>query len=230
MRLSSRTRQLQHAELANVRRALDEAVGAMQSAKEAQRAYFADVPKKDFFAKKKEPEAPPDAANWNLKELKYAWAPSREALEAWLAHGDDVFFPALLTWDGTGGDAALATLQGKLRKRQELAYAFQQTLQALRAQATFVAPVRGPIANLIGAVELVQRAEDVEIVPSILSGQRETSTQATAERAQRYRTSDDVARSLRMARPPELKRMQEEEVPPEPTSFFGKLAGFLKRS
>jgi len=228
MRLSSRARQLQHAEVANVRRALDEAQAAVDAAAKAQEDYFSAAPERDMFGTKKDTqEPPPDAASWNIKELRYAFKAVRDALEAWLAHGDDAFVPAVIAWDDDGGDDALQAVQAALTERQQLAEVVSTKVPPLRSQVTFVAPVRGPIANLLGAVELVQRTDDIELVPAILSGQRETSSQATADRADRYRTSDDVARSLRMARPTDIEAMPPPE--PEAKGLFGRLTAFLKR-
>jgi len=233
MRLSSRARQLQHAELANVHRALAEALTAIKQAQEAQEAHFADVPGRDMFGDKKDKEAaaPPAAANWNIKELRYAWTPVKEALDAWLSHGDEVFLPALMAWDDDQDESRLAAVRKALEERQALAAGFFERLPALRAQTTFIAPVRGPVANLIGAVEVVQRVDDVELVPSILSGQTETSSSATGDRADRYRTADDVARSLREARPPRMVNLAEEEKEKakKAPGLFGRLTSFLKR-
>jgi len=228
MRLSQRVRQLVRGELATVHQHLDDVLASIDEATAAREAHFAAGISKDMFGDKRRVEANPEAASWNLKELGYAWAPVLEALEAWLEHGESTYFPAIHAWSG-GDDDALDGLHAAVQERQRLAGEFLQRLAPLRAQANFIPPVKRPIMNLISAVEIVQRVDDVELNPSILSGQRETSQQATGRSADRYRTSDDVARSLRSARPitNDPEPLPKERV--KSTGWIGRLTGFLKK-
>jgi hypothetical protein len=228
MRLTQRVRQLTRGELSQVHNKLDDVLAAIDAAQQARDDHFSAGVKTDLFGDKKRAAGNPEAAQWNVKELRYAWKPVHEALEAWLDHGREVYFPTIEGWSG-GDDDQLGPLQTALHDRQALSQRFFELLPPLRAQANFIGPVKRPVAELVAAVEIVQRVDDVELVPSILTGQRETSQQATGRQADRYRTSDDVARSLREARPaePEPESLPEERV--KDRGWLGKLTGFLRK-
>jgi len=223
MRLSQRIRQLQAAEVVEVVEKLVAAREALEAAEAKQQAYFGkDTKPHDWLGggKKKEPEKRDDVASWNLRELRRAFEPMDEAVEAWLRDGSDQFFPAVVAWDD--GDASLTEgFADLVKQRQTLAAALEATLPELRTQLLVVAPVRVAVHRLVSAVEAQQRVEDVEVMPAVLSGDRNTTSQATGRRAERYKTSDDVARSLRMARPSELERGPPPE--PEPEGLFASL-------
>lgn len=223
MRLSSRIRKLQAVEVAEVSVRLAAAREALSSAEAKQAEYFGAnaAAQPDWLKSTKKAEAVrEDVAAWNLKEVRRAFDGAIAALEAWLADGTDAFFPTVAAWD-EGEEDLTEGLAELVQVRQTLAAAFAAKLPELRSHVAFVPPVRMEVNRLIGAVQAVQRIEDVEIIPSVLSGRRTTSSQATGRIAERYKTSDDVARSLRMARPAELQR----EPEPEPK---GILASFKK--
>ncbi len=221
MRLSQRIRQLQAAEVVEVAEKLVAAREALEAAEAKQQAYFGKSSKSQDWlggATKKEPEKRDEVASWNLRELRRAFEPMDEAVEAWLRDGSDHFFPAVVAWDD--GDASLTEgFAEMVKQRQSLVAALDSTLPELRSQLLVVAPVRVAVHRLVNAVEAQQRVEDVEVMPAVLSGERNTTSQATGRRAERYKTSDDVARSLRMARPTEF----EGGPSPEPKGWFASL-------
>ena len=67
--------------------------------------------------------------------------------------------------------------------------------------SALVPPLQEALHPLLAQVEACTRVEDVELMPSILAGSRETSEQASPSISGRYRTSDDVARTLRQRLP-----------------------------
>jgi len=222
MRLSARIRQLQTTEVVDVVSKLAAARQALEEADEQQQAYFGKSTRKaDWLGAKKSdtPDKREEIAGWNLKEVRWAFEPMATALQAWLDNGSSTFFPAVIAWD-EGDDSLAESLPELVETRQRLAAAFEQTLPPLRSQVLVVAPIRTALHRLSAAVEAQQRVEDVEVVPALLSGQRTTTNQATGRRAERYKTSDDVARSLRMSRPPELAREPRE---PEPTGLIASI-------
>lgn len=222
MRLSARIRLLQTTEVVDVVDKLAAAKLALEEADEQQQAYFGKNTKKNDWlgAKKNEtPDKREEIASWNLKEVRWAFDPMVGALQAWLDHGSSTFFPAVIAWD-EGDDSLAESLPELVETRQRLAAAFEKTLPPLRSQVLVVAPIRTALHRLSAAVDAQQRVEDVEVVPALLSGQRTTTNQATGRRAERYKTSDDVARSLRMSRPADLAREPKE---PEPTGLFASI-------
>ena len=142
-----------------------------------------------------------------------------------MSHGAEVFFVQVTAWDD-GDDELTGALPDVVQQRQRLAEQVERALPTVRSQIALVSAVRGEVQGLLSAVQLVQRVEDVEIIPSVLSGRRTTSTQASDRVAERYKTSDDVARSLRMARPAELARPPKE---PEPQGLLGAFKKLFRR-
>lgn len=216
MRLSRRIVQLRDEEVAEVVRRIAAVREVLVHTERRQAEYFAGGSKSgDWLADSKKTQ-PVDVqvASWNLKELRKAVEPALAAIEEWVQQGDGEFFPAVTAWD-EGDDEVTERLPELARERQVSAARMESFLPAMRSQIAFVPPVKAEVQPLLSALQAVQRVEDVEIVPSVLSGRRTTSTQATGRVAERYKTSDDVARSLRMARPAELARdpQEPEEAP-----------------
>ena len=229
MRLAQRVQRLRDEEVADVLRRVGAVREALVATEKRQAEYFAAGTKSPDWlaASRKTQPVDTQVATWNLKELRRAVEPALAAIEAWVAQGESAFFPQVIAWDRGDDDAPPDALAELVRARQEAAERLEAMMPPMRSQLAFVPPVRAEAQALLQAVQAVQRVEDVEIVPSVLSGRRTTSTQATGRVAERYKTSDDVARSLRMARPPELVNVPKEEEP-EP-GFLGSLRRWLRR-
>ncbi len=222
--MSTRIRHLQAQEVVEVTARLSAARDALQQAEAQQAAWFGKTTQADDWlgqAAKKQagPEKREDVASWNLKEVRRAFDVTVEALESWLRDGSDRFFPSVVAWD-EGDESLTETLPALVAERQKCFGRYEATLADLRTQSMLVPPMRQVVSQLVTAVESQQRVEDVEVIPAVLSGQRTTTSQAMGRRAERYKTSDDVARSLRMARPAELAREPRE---PEPTGLFASI-------
>jgi hypothetical protein len=229
MRLSARIQQLQSQEAAEVSRALTRAREAMLAVEKKQAEYFGKNrgSSNDWLNQQKKAEVVrDDVAGWNLKEVRRAFDPAMNAIEAWLVNGSDVFFPAVRAWD-EGDEDLVESLPELVRVRAVAADSFETHKTTLRSQLAFIPPVRVEVNALFTAIRAQRRVEDVEIIPSVLSGKRETTTEAVGRVAERYKTSDDVAKSLRMARPPELAREPAPE--PEPPSLMASLRNLFKR-
>lgn len=204
-------------ELAEVQRRLNEVQEAIDACARAQEAHFSGGEARDIFGDKKATPAgagSSEAAGWNLRAVRQGWTPVRDALQAWLDHGESTYFPGIYAWDAGRPDAH-EELQAALEVRQKLSGSYFERVPRLRSTTAFVGPLKRPVASLAAAMDAAQRVDDVELAPAILSGQRETSNQATGRSADRYRTSTDVVRSLRQSRPPDA---DDQDAPPdEPT-------------
>lgn len=223
MRLTTRVREMKLGELAEVQRRLSEVQESIDACARAQQAHFSGGEERDLFGDRKATPAGAggsEAASWNLRAVGQTWTPVRDAIQAWLDHGEATFFPGIYAWDA-GRPDALEELQAALEVRQKLSGSYFERVARLRSTTAFVGPLKRPVAALASAMDAAQRVDDVELAPSILSGQRETSNQATGRSADRYRTSTDVVRSLRKSTPPEGD--DDDDTPPEGGGFFQKL-------
>jgi hypothetical protein len=221
MRLVTRVGRLEIEERAAALQAVAAAEAALIAAEAAQQAWFDERPKKNPYGRQTQEIKVGGPTSWNLRAMRDAFKPAHDAALDWLAavgrlRGIVLAFDA----DPAGeGPAVVAAVEALSSLRQAL----ESALPLLRATSSTIEPMKPAVAAMITAIQAVDRVLDVEVVPSLLSGDPETSDRPDERVADRYRTSDDVAKSLRRARPAVL-----EPQDPEPVVEKG-LLGALKR-
>jgi hypothetical protein len=147
----------------------------------------------------------------DLKRLLEAWEPWRVQVRARVERVHVDLRPLVDSED----DDALYDLASDLAEEHET---LERLLAQIKGQVLFIDELKRPMRELFHAVDGCDRVEQGEILPAILDDDR------AADLANRFRTSDDISRSLRVAGP---------RPPPEPEPEKGLVSrlfeSFLRR-
>jgi hypothetical protein len=136
------------------------------------------------------------------------WRRYTTLVDAWMARYRCELIPALKTWEETGSRQSLALARAVAERLQQDRASIDAVTSSLRRQAAFVPPLKAALHPAFEQMDLCARTEDVEITPAVLAGSGETSEPDAASISGRYRTADDVARSLRQSLPSEPERIE----------------------
>lgn len=149
---------------------------------------------------------------YTLDALDAAFDQLENGLRAHYQHEDQALYPAIRQFLRTGQADLKALVEAQQREHVELL----RQGAAVQREVMFVPPLKGPMSALLQHLEKQVRYEETRIFPELLGAEVEEETPIP----QRYRTSDDLARSLRVARP---------EPQPEPEPEPGLLTGLFNR-
>jgi hypothetical protein len=191
-----------------VRSRLEEARQALETLAQEQHAYLhAPEAVEDPLAFNPKPVQREHRDIYELETLQIAFEQLELQLRAHLEEEEASVYPALRAFLRVGG-----SVDPLLETQRQAHVDLLQTSATLRREISFVPPMRKPMGALLRHLEKQIQYEETRIFPEL---QGETVAEETPI-PNRYRTSTDVARTLRRARPP----VPEPEAEPEPKSFF----------
>ena len=154
-------------------------------------------------------------------EIRAAWDAFRSACETHLEREVRMLVPLLERSERADGPARLLeSLLGALRDDHD---ELERLSRTVRRALLVAEPVRPEVEYALSTYDEHSRDQELGTFPRLLSSVVQVETPVP----RRYRTSDDVARSLRAARPNWEPVVHEEVEEPPPTvgSFFRRLLG-----
>lgn len=185
MRLIDRIDARERHELAALHTAMTGAEAALQSLE----ALEADV-----IAGKRHDVRPP-----YTKPLRAAWGALTAAVAQHFA-AEATLYAEVRAWLATDGPAT-ASIAAMIADAHVAHDALQQLSHAVQAQVVLLTDVRSTFAHALQALEAAHQVEEVEIFPAIDAGSRTLLDRNATPAPAQWRTSDDLARTLRTNRP-----------------------------
>ncbi len=195
-----------------VKHRLDEARQALEALHADQEAYL-NPPEEEqdplFFGTPRK-QTRPDRTIYDLNGIREAFAAFESEVRAHLDEEEATVYPALRTYLKVGGSVT------PLLESQRSAHVdLLQHAKVVRRELQFVPPLRQPMSALLQHLDKQIRYEETRIFPALMGEEVADETPIP----NRYRTSTDVAKTLRRARP-------KPEPEPEPQGLF---SGLFKR-
>ena len=194
-----------------VKHRLDEARQALEALHTEQEAYL-NPPKAEqdpLFFNTSRPTRP-DRTIYDLRGLRDVFGVFEKELTRHLEEEEVTVYPALRTYMKVGGSVT-PLLEAQKSEHVDLL----QHAASIRREVQFVPPLRQPMSALLQHLDKQIGYEETRIFPDLMGEDVQDETPIPS----RYRTSTDVARTLRQARP-------KHEPEPEPDGLF---AGLFKR-
>lgn len=189
-----------------VRRHLEAARAELEQLRSLQADYYSGI---DSAVKAGKPVGQARMKTFALEKLDDAFGSLETSLLAHLKM-EEALYPSLRT------PSQVPDLVALVKQQQREHVALMKQAAALRREVLFVPPLKGVMSALSQHLQKQVQYEETRIFPALLGHEVTPETPMP----QRYRTSDDVARSLRVARP---------EPEPEPEPEPGLITGFMRR-